>query len=135
MTSFSVRRFGCPIAAAVLLAACGGGGDQELAQPLDYGQPVEPIAITADELLNWAETRYPGLFNPPAQSIPYRHEGVDYTLRYYAATGNYIGITSDGRIYGLGPFTGQVIQAFGTKADYACLVALRYCTYPLAAKR
>ena len=71
---------------------------------------------TAEQLFDWAEHRYAELFPAAIGSANYAyvHEGQAYTVRSFG-NGNHLGLTPDGRIYGLGPFTGQVLTAFGER--------------------
>jgi len=82
--------------------------------------------IGADELFAWAQWKYPELFPgaPATQTITY--QGVLYEVRAYA-NGNYLGVTPDGQIYGLGPFTSQALQGFGRLPDFAVEVSRVYC--------
>lgn len=125
---------------AALLTACGGGIDEppgaqafvtriatqtaperRMLIPVQATQQASVAAIalpTADEALDWAEFKFPSLFPKGPQSVALRHLGVNYTVRAYRS-GNYLGITGDGGLFGLGPFTGNVLQAFGNISDYA----------------
>ncbi|MFY7858021.1 MAG: hypothetical protein ACOVQT_17900 [Rubrivivax sp.] len=76
---------------------------------------------TAEETLDWAEFRFPTLFPKGPRSVEIVHLGTAYTVRAYG-NGNHLGLTGDGRVYGLGPFTGGVLQHFGQVADYAAQV-------------
>ncbi len=77
--------------------------------------------ITATQLLDWAQQVLPSLFPPGATSQVYTAAGLTYNLRFYASTGNYLAIADgDGSVYGLGPFTNQVVMSFGKLSDYTC---------------
>lgn len=76
---------------------------------------------TADETLDWAELKFPTLFPQGPQSFPLTHLGVSYTVRAYR-NGNFLGITAGGGVFGLGPFTGGVLQSFGNISDYAAQI-------------
>ncbi len=77
--------------------------------------------ITAPQLLDWAQLVLPSLFPPGAASQVYTAAGLTYNLRFYASTGNYLAIADgDGSVYGLGPFTNQVVMSFGKLSDYTC---------------
>lgn len=91
---------------------------------LGFGDPGSggESTITADELFNWAEATYPQLFPAGATSYPFSENGVDYTVRYYQSTGNYLGVTTSGQIYGDGPFTNFVMTPFGNLTDFTCKV-------------
>jgi len=131
------------LALAALLAACGGGTDDQagarafVAQIATQATPerrslatvqttpqasVAPTAVpTADEALDWAEYKLPSLFPRGPQSFALQHQGIGYTVRAYP-NGNHLGITADGGVFGLGPFTGNLLQHFGNVSDYATLI-------------
>jgi hypothetical protein len=48
-------------------------------------------------------------------------------VRLYPVTGNVTGVAADGGVWGLGPFTGQVLTSFGRIDDFTCLVAPERC--------
>lgn len=83
--------------------------------------PVDPAT-----LFDWAEWVYPTLFPKGPQNLALDYQGVSYTVRAYA-NGNYLGVTPGGDIYGLGPFTGNVLQGFGNSASYAAQVQADTC--------
>lgn len=136
------------VLAAAMLTACGGGdsglrsadaGAAELARQIaksaESAAPTAPsdrkraLAATPNSIqatLNWAEWKYASLFPKGPVSFPLVYLDVPYTVRGYT-TGNYLGITATGDIYGLGPFTNQVLTAFGNLADYAAAVQADTC--------
>ena len=140
-----LSRIVASIAAAALIASCGGGGGDPPptgAEAFVAGiSPSTPQAamldtstvparralatglptISADNLMDWAEYKFPTLFPKGPQSFPLQHLGVSYSVRAYP-TGNYLGVTPSGEIYGLGPFNGNQLQGFGSIADWAAQV-------------
>ncbi len=133
--------------AAALLAACGGSGPEPATDAMAASMvqatndtPRRALALaapaaaaaaatpSAEQLFDWAEYRYPALFPPAIGSanFGYTYGGQAYTVRSWG-NGNHLGLTPDGRIYGLGPFTGQVLTAFGQAADYAAMVTADLC--------
>jgi len=133
----------------LLLTACGGGGE---AEPLVQAQAPTPAlelvariqaqgqgperkaraasSISASQVLDWAEFKFPTLFPKGPSNIALEHLGVAYTVRAYG-TGNYLGITADGQIYGLGAFTDQQLLWLGGVADYAAQIEADRCgVYP-----
>jgi hypothetical protein len=105
---------------ALALSACGGTNDPEptaAASPLPAAAAPAP-APANDNFFAWIEWQFPDLFprGPASQQLSYL--GTSYTVRAYG-TGNYAGLAADGSVYGLGPFTGQVLQGFGKLADWA----------------
>lgn len=127
-------------AGALVLAGCGGGdepGPLASAAPAVAQQPQQRAAaagaalVTADMTLDWAEYRFPELFDPArAQRFPaIDHEGVRYNARAYTGAWGtrYLGITTDGRVFGLGDFTQQRLQPFETIAHWAPQVLQDWC--------
>ena len=123
-----------------LLAACGGGEtppptaapSEQAAMTQVPGKRALATAITVDAkaLFDWAEYKYPTLFAKGPQNFPLVFGGVNYTIRAYP-NGNYLGLTAGGDIYGLGPFTNQVLTPFGKLSDYVALVQGDSCLiYP-----
>jgi hypothetical protein len=86
--------------------------------------------INAELLLDWAERSYADLFPKGPVTQRLAAGGVTYTVRYYPGTGNYVGITDDGGVWGYGPFTGNKLQSYGQMAEYTCLVSPRLCEAP-----
>jgi hypothetical protein len=138
------------LAAVLLLAACGGpspepagkafvqqigaqAGSARQGSWVPAAAPAQAAAaalasVGAKELFDWAEFRYP-LFFSPAQTfvnVELTYEGVHYTVRSYD-NGNHLGLTDDGRVWGLGPFTGGVLTQFGQLSDYVALVQADAC--------
>lgn len=108
------------------LASTGPATRQTLAQTASASsQTPSPKAV-----FDWAEYQYAALFTPagtePDRAIEY--QGARYTIRGWP-NGNYLGVTPDGGIWGLGPFTGQVLTSFGNVADYAARIDAERCIY------
>lgn len=126
-------------AAVVALAGCGGGDDAAPVAPVAPTAAAGPqqraaagaALVTADMTMDWAEYRFPELFESArAQHFPsIEHEGVRYNARaYVGAWGTrYLGVTTDGRIFGLGDFTQQRLQQFETLAYWAPQVLQDWC--------
>ena len=129
------------LATCTLLAACGGNGPdvtQATATTSDVMRPSAPplaerkraLAAPPNGIqgtLDWAEWAYPQLFPKGPASYSLTHQGVGYTVRSYAG-GNNLGITADGAIWGLGPFTGEVLTSFGNVRTYAAQVKADACS-------
>ncbi len=79
--------------------------------------PRQVISNTAkDCLFSWAEGVFPSLFSPAHAASGTL---APYYYRYYAATGNYVGVSADdNHIYLLGPASGGQILDVGAFADY-----------------
>lgn len=127
-------------AAAAALAACGGGdasdGAEPVAVPAAFGRPetaqsmrqilaatppgaappAAPLPSTT-ELLDWAERAYTEFFPGPQPTLFW----APYTYRFYPATNNHLGV-ADGRVYLLGPASGDVLADVGAVADFAARV-------------
>jgi len=144
----SFNRVAISLAVMALVVACGGSASDDAANAFVQSMAVEGRSAprqalatangatqtagvtlpTAKELFDWAEYKFPELFYPAQTFNNYElvYAGQAYTVRSYA-NGNNLGLTPDGRIYGLGPFTANVLTAFGTSADYAAQVAADKC--------
>ena len=93
--------------------------------PLSPTQPASPANV--EPLLGWAERVYADLFPAGPATQLLTHEGQTYSLRYYARTGNYVGVALDGGVWGYGPFTNNLLRGFGHVNDYRCLVSPASC--------
>ncbi len=90
-----------------------------------------PGTVDVDALFDWAEYKFPELF-PAAGGMRFNlaYQGVNYRLRYYS-TGNYLGLTDNDAIWGLGPFTDNQLMKIGMLSDYAQRVVDDQCkVYP-----
>ena len=132
------------LAAALALAGCGGGREDETALPTqglpapfairdqartDAGlMPTRPSAASMQrlaasttlrtpgpaELMDWAEAAYADYF--PGHESDRVEE--PYVYRHYTATGNYLGV-ADGQVYLLGTVSGGALLRVGSLADFA----------------
>lgn len=110
------RRWLGLIVVAALMCASAAASAESRRQPLAVQTKVTPAQI-----FSYAERAYPSLFpaGPATQVI--ENGGKRYTVRYYAATGNYLGVgEDDGVLYGLGTFTGGVLSNLGPVDNYLC---------------
>lgn len=146
---------GCTIVAA--LSACGGGASGEtvstpaslktIASGTPSGETIDShriaqratslassTSVTPDALLDWAEYKYPGLFLGRSQTLPsVDYGGNTFYARIYSSAGGprYLGVTTEGRVYGLGDFTGNALQGFGSISDWQSQVIADQCkVYP-----
>lgn len=131
------------LVSSAVLSACGGGQPESpTADPAAAAGATREAAATSrkqalaapangiQSTLDWAEWKYPGLFAKGPASYSLSYLGVGYTVRSYAS-GNNLGITADGTIWGLGPFTNQVLTSFGKVTDFAAQVRADACAvYP-----
>lgn len=121
---------------AALLTACGGGGDdagetRSFVRRLAAVSPTERIAsvapgVDAEALLDWAQWKFPALFPQGAATVDIEHQGVAYAVRAYPG-GNYLGVSRQGEVWGLGGYTGGQLQSFGPVAGYAAQVRADRC--------
>lgn len=131
MSNSSLLRLPPALALSLFLVACGGGSkEQQHELPAGAGQPpaveqAEPLS--AEALLNWAETSYTALFPGPQVTQSWDV----YQYRYYAATGNTLGV-ANGQVYRRAPDTGGQIERVGALADFACRVTPQACAEQLA---
>lgn len=105
--------------------------------PQEKTASVAP-GVDTDALLDWAQWKFPSLFPKGAQTIEIVFGGVGYSVRAYD-TGNFLGLTRPGEIFGLGNFTNQELQSYGMLATWAaqvqadrCNVYAERCTAPSA---
>jgi len=91
------------------------------AKPL--GVAGAAVAVTTqnignDQVFAWAQLTFPELF--PGTPVPF--SGVSYQGKTFSGqaygNGNYLAV-ANGEAWGLGPFTGQVLQNFGRVQGYA----------------
>ncbi|MBE0546437.1 MAG: hypothetical protein IH627_02010 [Rubrivivax sp.] len=126
---------------ALLMAGCGGADDPakgavEFAGRMRAAGVVATSestssTVTADMTLDWAEYNFADLF-PKAlgQRFPdIEYLGVVYNARAYVGPWGtrYLGITPDGRIFGLGDFTNDVLQQFDDVDYWAARVLADQC--------
>ncbi|MBI5278765.1 MAG: YHYH protein [Burkholderiales bacterium] len=116
--------------ALLVLSACGGGGDDEPPALHRAAAQAAPEALTADQLMDWAESQYASLFPVAGKTSGYL---APYTYRYYPQTGNYLGVSTgaaDVAIYLYGNISGWQIFRVGALADYTCTVLPANCAPP-----
>lgn len=91
--------------------------------------------ISTDQLLDWAERSYPDLFPKGSTTQRLTAGGIAYTVRYYPGTGNYVGVTDDGGVWGYGPSHQQRPAQLRTGVEYTRLVSPGLCdAAPVACK-
>ena len=148
------------IAVAALVASCGGGEQSAstptVAQEFVAGIRAQGLSATAaprhdratlatsatadgvtpDLVLDWAEYKFPDLFpRTSSQRFPaVVYEGATYNARAYAGPWGtrYLGITADGRVFGLGDFTGNALKGFETVSFWAPQVSADRCLVNVA---
>lgn len=82
--------------------------------------------MTPDVLMDWAQDEYPELFAPAGAPTKF---SMPFTYRFYAETGNYIGVF-DGGVYVMGPISNGNLAFVGTMEDFACEAANIGCAPP-----
>ncbi len=142
----------CALLASALLASCGGGSQgpnnpgpgslsfvvEMRAQALSATLAPTALAaagsstvVTADMLLDWAEFKFAELFpKAAAQRLPgVLYEGASYSARAYRGSWGtrYLGITPDGRVFGLGDFSSNLLRSYETVAFWADQVLADMC--------
>lgn len=123
------------VAASALLASCSDDESTAAAPQASAARKAlaaQSAAVDATGLFNWAETAFPTLFPAGPQNQQIVYEGKTYTIRYYASTQNYLGVTGED-IFGLGPFTGDALMGFGKLSDWQCEILGQTCLSGLAA--
>jgi hypothetical protein len=122
------------VASMALAASCGGGSGPDVALPpvaqsaqFTPSAAAASSALTPDQLMDWAESRYPDLFPAAGKTATY---AAPYTYRHYAGTDNYLGVSvgsADVAIYIYGPVAGWQITRVAALADYTCTVLPQNC--------
>lgn len=137
-------------AALGLLAACDGGHEQEgqgsaqafaatLAQAPEQQQRRTALSVAQDLLgqlppveeaawFDWLEHSFPQEFAAGPQTQALEHRGVQYRVRHYPEPDTHVGLTEDGRVFVLAPFTGGTVRRYGELPLYACDVNPRGCS-------
>lgn len=133
-----LRWLGAGGATTLPLLGCGGGGtaDTDSALPASSTATVDTrffanLSVTGERVFAqavsttdsaavfaFAEQAYPTVF--PAGSTT--QSATEYLFRFYANTGNYIGVTADS-VYVLGPITAQTLVNVGTVAQVLALAS------------
>lgn len=148
----NITRSALALAVVAFLSACGGGesstqtASQTFADALATQTAVPSnrlhalaagrgegattgaaTVITNAQLFQGAEAIFPELF--PTTTAPVSipnlpYDGKVFQVRMYA-NGNYLGVASDGNVYGLGGFTGGALVNFGAMQGFSSLVCSR----------
>lgn len=153
MTATTLRLGAIALGTTALLAACGGGETplsttqqaREFVQRIvteaspaqatltPSAPPVAPQSatptITNDMVFAFAQTTFKDLF--PVDQAPVvisnlAYEGKVFDVRGYR-NGNFLGISSTNEIWGLGPYTGNVLTNLGPVSKYACDIVPSSC--------
>ncbi len=153
MTASTLRLGAITLGITALLAACGGGEAplstaqqaREFVQRIvteaspakatltPSAPPVAPqsatVSITNDMVFAFAQTTFKDLF--PVDQAPtvisnLQYEGKTFEVRGYR-NGNFLGVSSSNEIWGLGPYTGNVLTSFGPVSGYACQIVPSSC--------
>ena len=131
----NLRRCALVLALVTAMVACGGRdavdsatafvADLARSGPTKRTASVAP-GVDAESLLDWAQWKFPSLFPQAAATQVIKHLGVVYDVRAYAG-GNFLGVSRQGEVWGLGPFTNGQLQSFGAVALYAAQVQADRC--------
>jgi hypothetical protein len=96
------------------------GGDYTYSKPgslqvrlVRSGQPVGTLPTDSDRIFNYLESIYPQ-YIAPAKAASVTDAG--YYYRYYSTTKSYVA-TANGKLYYLGPASGNAVLELGTVAD------------------
>lgn len=115
------------ILCADVSAATDAGGVGSCRSPFASLAQVPAASTTAtvldaDAFMNWAQGRLPELF--PGTPATLGAEGFVY--RAYS-TGNFIGVTTAGDVYAMGPATSGALLALGNLSAFLCAVYPERC--------
>ena len=95
--------------------------------------PATATVLTADTFMTFVEGALPTMFTGPQTSVSASSGGITYVYRTYSLPGgavNFLAVTSDNKVYGLGAFTAGVLTQYGSLADYNCVVYPQNCPAP-----
>jgi hypothetical protein len=107
------------------LTACGGGGDVSTSVPQASAAPTERRSAMpperakqlssygAKELFDWAQAKYPELLAGAFTDFPLEYRGIKFSVRSIPGKNAYLGLSADGEVYALAPFTNNYLQGFG----------------------
>lgn len=86
-------------------------------------------AISVEQLFDWAEGAYPQYLPVHQLTQNGDYAGVNYNFRAYDVFGgtNYVGVDPIGDVFGMGPYTGNVLVPFGPMASFQCVVSPTSC--------
>ena len=148
MNTLTMRSWLLAATIVTVLGACGGGDETGSAGALKFASQMRAAnatgptasaatlaAVTPNMTLDWAEYKFAELF-PRAIAVKFDdvvYEGVHYTARLYAGPWGerYLGITPDGRVFGLGDFTNNQLQQFDDIAHWSPQILADQCSvYP-----
>ena len=125
------------LASAVLLAGCGGAGDDVALARAEQARPdkrAQALAVVgAKELFDWAQFKFPDLLGGLAIDFPapIPHEGKTFIVRYVPGKNAYMGLDSTGQVYALAPFTNDVLKPYGPLSSFELQVQADSCNvYP-----
>ncbi len=114
---------------ASVMVACGGGAGSQTESATLLRAPLattaassEAPAVDALIALDWAAGAFPQFFTGASSD---GYAGVTgfgtFFYRYWAATGNYVGILGDSA-YTYGPMTNNQVQRVGTLSSFGCSI-------------
>jgi hypothetical protein len=121
-------------AAAMAQAGTSAGSPEGMLRRLDVSPvlptpspPNTPVPVQADDWFNWIERTFPETFpaGPQTQTVFYIYRS--YLVRYYPGQDTYLGVSGDGHVHALGPFTGGELQGYGQLVNYTCLINPSAC--------
>ena len=131
------RIFWAALSAALAMVACGGGNEPARAVSATdvssaFARARAPQATPAgttytpstNEVFGWAQATFPQWFEPHGEAERFVTLAPNdvVTYRYYPVTGNYLGVSSSGTVYVLGPITGMSLLSVGQAADFRCQI-------------
>lgn len=133
-----MRSLGLALCVPLMLVACGGAEPPADAAARGFAAAVAvagperarvlaatgaaPVAIGADDWFAWVERSFPETFpsGPRTQTVDYANRL--YLVRHYPQQDVYLGVTEDGHVHAMGPFTNWQVAQYGQLANYACII-------------
>lgn len=90
--------------------------------------PTDPVDARA--LFDWAQWKLPAVFPGSGTDSQIDAGGTRFTVRGWS-NGNFLGVSGDGRVYGIGPVTQNQLVGLGALGDFDALVRADRCqVYP-----
>jgi hypothetical protein len=130
------------IAAALFLTACGGGGDASaptaqasaaLTTPAadEASTPTERTkqlsSLGARELFDWAQIKYPDILSGAFTDFPLDYQGISFSVRSIPGKNAYLGLSANGEVFALAPFTNNALQSYGPLSGFSAQVDADLC--------
>ncbi len=129
-----------PALATCLLVACGGGSDTtDTSAPASVAQLQMPAkeqttekaqqlsTLGSIELFDWAQIKYPSLLAGSFTDFPLEYQGISFSVRSIPSKNAYLGLSANGEVFALAPFTNNALQSFGPLSGFRAQIEADLC--------